>query len=126
MSLALNVEKKHIVPGISVIVAYALMDPLIEDIQDTFGKSFVYHPAVVWMCIICLVYIQTESWAAGMIIVVAYEAIKIIWREIHPEAPAIAKVRRLLHSLQNGEKLSDEDIRFLDNITPNDVSVRRK
>lgn len=121
-----NVTSKQLIPGISVLLAYAFLDPLIEDLNDTFGKSFVYHPVVLWLCIICLVYIQTESWEAGVVIAFMYEAIKVIWREIHPEAPAIGKVRKLLHRLQNGDKLSDNDIKFLDTITPEDVSIQRR
>lgn len=116
----------NVLQGISVLLAYSMLDPLIEDLQDTFGKSVMYHPLSLWICIVTLVYTQTQSWSVGIIVVMMYEVIKALWRMIAPQPPVIGQVRKLLHRLQNGEKLSDSDISFLNKITPPDVHVDRR
>lgn len=113
--------------GISLVIAYTLLTPLFDDIQDSFGNAFLYHPFALWLCIITLVYTQTENWTAGTIVVAVYEATKYAWRKLNPEAPYIGQLRKLLHRLQQKDlKLSDNDIKFLNNITPEYVSVSRK
>ena len=112
--------------GLSVFLAYTLMDPLIEDLQDTFGKSFLYHPFTLWLCITLLVYTQTDSLTVGIVICVIYEAFKALWRLVTPEPPRVGQLRKLLHRVQNGEKLSDRDLEFLNKVTPEDVKVTRR
>lgn len=113
--------------GMSVLLAYTLMTPLVEDMQDTFGNAFMYHPVTLWICIVTLVYCQTMSWKAGLIVVLLYEMTKSVWRSLNPDPPYIGQVRKLLHRLQDKKtKLSDNDIKFLDTITPSDVVVARK
>jgi len=121
-----NVTTPKLLQGISVLLAYTMMDPLMEDLQDTFGKAFLYHPVSLWICIITLAYTQTESWTVGVFVVVIYEFAKFIWRTIQPEPPTVGKLRKLLHRVQNNKELSDNDINFLDTVTPQDVKVSRK
>lgn len=113
--------------GITLVIAYTLLTPLFEDIQDSFGNAFIYHPFALWLCIVTLVYTQTENWTAGIIVVAVYEAVKFAWKRVNPEEPYIGQLRKLLHRLQHKNlKLSDNDIKFLNNITPEYVSVSRK
>jgi hypothetical protein len=99
--------------GLSVFLAYTIMNPLMEDIQDTFGKPVLYHPLSLWLCIITLVYTQTSSIAVGVAVATLYEVLKMIWRTVAPEPPIVGQLRKLLHRVQNGEALSDNDVAFL-------------
>jgi hypothetical protein len=121
-----NVSSSKVIDGLAVILAYTMLDPLMEDVQDTFGKSLLYHPMALWICMVTLVYTQTSSLLTGVIIVIIYESVKAIWRTFTPEPPVVGQIRKLLHRVQNGEKLSDNDISFLDKVTPPDVKVQRK
>ena len=121
-----DINTDKLFSAVSVLLAYTMIDPLMEDIQDTFGKALLYHPVALWICIIMLVYTQTSSLSTGIVMVVVYESVKAIWRTITPEPPLVGQVRKLLHRVQNGDKLSDNDIAFLDRVTPKDVMVTRK
>lgn len=121
-----DVSTSKLLDGIAVFLAYTMLDPLMEDIQDTFGKSMLYHPLALHLCLLLLVYTQTQSFKTGAIVIALYEAAKWIWRQLTPEPPLVGKVRKLLHRVQNEEKLSDNDIAFLNDITPDDVSVKRQ
>lgn len=124
MSVSISPSVKQ---GISVVVAYTLLQPLFEDIQDSFGNAFLYHPAALWLCIITLVYSQTSDIKAGIVVVVLYEVVKAMWKRWHPEPPYIAKLRKLLHRLQNDKQaVSESDVTFLNSITPDDVEVTKK
>lgn len=112
--------------GVAVVLAYTLIDPLTEDIQDTFGKSLFYHPAALWAVIILLVYTQTESLTTGITVVLLYELLKVIWRSVSPEPSSVGQTRKLIHRLQNKSPLSSSDILFLNNITPDDIFVTKK
>jgi hypothetical protein len=116
---------KPLISGISIVLAYTIIDPLMEDIQDTFGKGFLYHPFAIWLCIVMLVYTQTSSFRTGIAVVLIYELCKGLWKAVKPEPPRVGKLRKLLHRVQNDEPLSDRDVRFLDDITPRDVKVAR-
>ena len=120
-----DVDGKKLIAGLSVFLAYTMLDPLMEDIQDTFGKPLLYHPVAIWVCLIMLVYTQTSSFATGVVVVAIYELVKMIWRAFTPEPPVVGQIRKLLHRVQNGAQLSDSDISFLDRITPSDVKIRR-
>ena len=121
-----DINTDKLFSAVSVLLAYTMIDPLMEDIQDTFGKALLYHPMALWICIIMLVDTQTSSLSTGVVMVVIYESVKAIWRTITPEPPLVGQVRKLLHRVQNGDKLSDNDIAFLDRVTPKDVMVTRK
>ena len=125
LHLGLDVSGSKLLQGVSVLLAYTMLDPLMEDIQDTFGKPLFYHPVSLWVCIITLVYTQTSCISTGILVVIIYEMIKGIWRTFTPEPPVVGQIRKLLHRVQNGEKLSDNDILFLDKVTPSDVKVQR-
>lgn len=112
--------------GIAVVLAYTLIDPLTEDIQDTFGKSLFYHPASLWIVIILLVYTQTASLTTGITVVLLYELLKFIWRGISPEPSTVGQTRKLIHRLQNKTPLSDSDVLFLNKITPDNIVVTQK
>ncbi len=121
-----EITSPKLISGVAVLVAYCLLDPLINDIQDTIGKPILYHPIAIWVCLILLIYSQTQSLATGVAIVFIYEAFKIVWRQFRPEPPMIGQLRKLLHRLQAGIPLSDSDVAFLDSITPNNVTVAKK
>ena len=118
--------KGHVLSGVSVLLAYSMLDTVMEDLQDNFGKAFLYHPFSIWLCIVMLVHTQTGNFRAGISVVLLYEIAKYLWKTIQPEPPMLGKLKKLLHRIQNGEKLSDADISFLNNITPEDVNVTRK
>jgi hypothetical protein len=118
--------KSPVISGLSTVLAYTLLDRLVDDLSDTFGKSFLYHPFSVWACIVMLVHSQTNSFKAGFVIVLLYETAKNMWRSLQPEPPALGRLRKLLHRLQNNERLSNSDVSFLNSITPADVDVSRK
>lgn len=120
-----DVSKKELLAGLSVVIGYCIMNPLMEEIQDTFGKSFLYHPVALWICIITLVYTQTTNWSAGILVVVIYEVSKSLWKMLSPEPPVVGQLRKLIHRVQNGEQLSDNDIKFLDTITPANVKISK-
>lgn len=122
-----QIKSEKVAQGLSIVLAYTLMTPLIEDIQDTFGNAFLYHPVTLWLCITTLVYTQTNSIPSGLLVVVMYETLKAVWRNFRPDPPYIGQVRKLLHRLQDkNAKLSDHDLQFLDSITPSDVTVKRQ
>ena len=120
-------RSEEIAQGLSIVLAYTLMTPLIEDIQDTFGNAFLYHPVTLWICITTLVFTQTSSVQAGILVCILYELTKVVWRRLNPEPPYIGQLRKLLHRLQDkNAKLSDHDIQFLDSITPKDITIKRE
>jgi hypothetical protein len=111
--------------GFAVVLAYTMIDPLMEDLQDTFGKSLFYHPVSLWVCITTLVYTQTSSVKTGVLVVAIYEGVKALWRLFKPEPPELGRLKKLLHRVQNKEDLSDSDLAFLNSHTPNDITVSR-
>jgi hypothetical protein len=112
--------------GLTALVAWTLINILYEDVQDTFGNAFLYHPITYWICIFTLVYLHTEDAGAGIMVVAIYEIVKSAWKTVNPDPPLIGKVKKLLHRLQNpNTKLSDNDITFLNSITPSDVTITK-
>lgn len=112
--------------GFAVLLAWTTLDSLVRDMESTFGKSIFYHPAALWLCIVMLVYTQTESFATGFVMVALYEGFKAVWKGVRAEPPELGRLKKLLYRIQNKEVLSDSDLAFLDSITPKDVLVARK
>ncbi len=115
-----------VLAGAAAVLAWTMMDPLVSDLQDTFGKGFLYHPFALWLCIVMIVHTQTNDFKAGVLVVVGYELLKVVWRSFKPEPPAVGNLRKLLHRVQNNHSLSDADVDFLNDITPRDVAVSRQ
>ena len=92
--MATIIDSKKMLAGASACLAYTMINPVLEDFQDTFGKSFLYHPFAMWLCIVMMVYSQTSSLETGVFIVIAYEVIKCVWRFFHPESPRLGKRSR--------------------------------
>ena len=109
--------------GLALIFAYITVDPLVKEINDTFGSTFLYHPFAVWLTLFSLTYVNTESYQASFLVVAIYEAIKAFWKLVHPPPPAVVKIRKLMSRTQNKEALSDEDLKFLNQITPSNVEI---
>ncbi len=114
-----------VLAGSAAVLAWTMMDPLVSDLQDTFGKGFLYHPVALWLCIIMIVHTQTSDFKAGIMVVVVYELVKAVWRTYKPIPPVLGSMRKLLHRVQNNEPLSDADVTFLNRITPKDIAVTR-
>ncbi len=113
------------VKGLSLIFAYIMVDPLVKEINDTFGSTFLYHPFAVWLTISSLVYANTDNVPASLIAVFLYELAKVLWKIVRPQPPEVVKLRKLIHRAQNKEPLSAKDIEFLNDVTPKDVKVQR-
>jgi hypothetical protein len=111
------------VKGLSLIFAYIMVDPLHHEISDTFGSALIYHPMAVWLTLFSLVWANTDSIHAGLMVIVAYEVIKCIWTHLKPEKPEIVKIRKLIHRLNRKAPLSRSDIEFLNEVTPDSVKV---
>lgn len=109
--------------GLALVSAYILVEPLSKEITDTFGSAILYHPVTVWLTLFCLTYVNTESYKAGLSVVVFYEAVKLIWRVIQPPVPKIVKVRKLISRVQNNDELSASDLLFINEITPENVRL---
>ena len=112
--------------GISILIAYTMINPVIEDLQDVLSKPVLYHPLSIWICIVMMVYLETRDISTGIITVIIYEIVKILWRQLKPEPPIIGNLRKLIHRIQNEKPLSDDDILFLNKITPKDVKIMRE
>ena len=107
--------------GLALIFAYIMIDPLVKEINDTFGSTFLYHPLAVWLTLFSLTYVNTESLKASFTVVFVYEFVKMFWKALNPEAPEIVKIRKLMSRLQNHETLSDADLKYIDAVTPDNV-----
>ena len=81
--------------GLALIFAYIMVDPLVKEINDTFGSTFLYHPLAVWLTLYSLTFVNTESHRASMYVVLTYEATKRIWKFISPRPPKVVKELRL-------------------------------
>lgn len=114
------------IKGLSLIFAYIMIEPLVKEIQDTFGSSFIYHPIAVWLTLFSLVYVNTDSVYASVTVIIVYELIKMLWTFISPSPPHVSKLRKLIHRVQNEQELSNDDIVFINDITPKNVVFTRK
>ena len=114
-------DGKYVLAG-SLIFANVFMQPLVDDIRAAFGTAFLYHPVTVWLVISCLVYVNTRSLRAAAVTVVAYEAAKAAWRRYAPEVPRVAHMRKILQAVERDASLDDEDVRFIDRVTPDSVT----
>ena len=112
--------------GLSLIFAYVMVEPLHIEIVDTFGSAFVYHPAAVWLTLFCLVWANTDSIQAGVCVILVYELTKRLWRMFKPEPPYVCKLRKLVHRIDSKDRLSDSDVKFLNEVTPDEIVVTRK
>ena len=111
--------------GLALIFAYIMVDPLVKEINDTFGSTLLYHPCAVWLTLSSLTFVNTESWEASFAVVGIYELIKVIWKMLSPTTPKVVKIRKLTSRVQNNEKLSDADLHFINEITPENVTLAR-
>ena len=111
--------------GLCLVFAYTVNEPLLSEIKQIFGTTFIYHPLTTWLSIFCIVWVNTDSISAAILSIVLYESLKHIWSCVSPEKPHIVKLRKLIYRLKQGETLSDSDLCFLDELTPDDVHVNR-
>ena len=107
---------------VSIILANVLTEPVAEDLKATFGTALWYHPATVWAVLFAIVWVNTSSLASATLLVLAYEALKLVWRWLRPDAPKIARIRRLLDHARTDIALDEEDVQFIDKITPTNVT----
>ena len=119
------IDNKYLL-AVSLIFANVLTGPLVDEIQEVFGAAVWHHPLTIWIVLLSLVYINTKSWKAALAVVVGYEALKFLWRLFKPEAPHIARLRKLLSNAAKDQGLDDDDIRFIDKVTPSSVTFARK
>lgn len=111
------------VRGLSLVMAYVITSPLERDISDVFGNTVLYHPLAIWLTLFSLVWANTDSVKAGLTVIFVYECIKWLWKKFTPQRPYVAKLQKLIHRVQNHEKLSNSDLDFLDEITPENISI---
>ncbi len=116
---------KKLAIAFSLIFANVLTGPLAQELEDVFGTTLMYHPVTVWVILLSIVYVNTDSIGTAVILVVMYEAIKAIWKVYRPETPRVAMMRRILHAVQTGKEMSEEDIACIDRLTPGTVSFVR-
>lgn len=112
--------------AITILVTNAMTEPLASDAKDVFGNVLWYHPVTVWVVIVAIVGLQTKSVTTGVVVVLLYEALKYVWRVLRLEAPAVCRMRKVLSRCQRGEDMDDDDIAFIDAVTPPDVKVARQ
>ena len=127
---ALQLLKQHLTgvkfsTALVIILANALTEPLADDLRSVFGTAIWYHPVTVWVALICIVSVNTGSLVAGILLVLVYEALKAMWRFLNMEAPHVARMRRLVSKMNSKGELDDEDIQFIDKVTPSSVKVQR-
>jgi hypothetical protein len=113
---------KKLAIAFSLIFANVLTGPLAQELEDVFGTALLYHPVTVWVILLSIVYVNTNSVGTAVVLVVIYEAIKAFWRLYRPETPRVAMMRRVLHAVQAGKDMSEEDIACIDRLTPETVS----
>ncbi len=114
---------KGTIQSFCIVFAYTMSEPLLNEIKVTFGSTAMYHPISIWLYIMCLVWVNTQSLTAAIYAIIFYEVIKNLWISIKPAKPRIVKVRKLFARINDGDPLSNSDILFLNEITPNDVTV---
>lgn len=119
------INENHIVTA-SVVLAAVLSAPLADEVKDVFGTAVLYHPVTVWVVLFCIVYGQARSVATAAIVVICYEILKAVWRHFRPEVPKVARVRKILHNVQQEADMSDADVKFLNEVTPASVLVAKK
>jgi hypothetical protein len=113
---------KKLAVAFSLVFANVLTGPLAQELEDVFGTALVYHPVTVWVILLSIVYVNTDSLGTAIILVVMYEVIKAVWKIYRPETPRVAMMRRVLHAVQAGKDMSEEDIACIDRLTPVTVS----
>lgn len=111
--------------AIVIILANALTEPLADDLKGVFGTAVWYHPITVWVALVSIVSVNTGSLWAGLALVVTYEVMKRIWKMISPDAPRVARMRRLLSRMRANVELDEEDIQFIDKVTPSTATFVR-
>ena len=116
---------KKLAIAFSLVFANVLTGPLAQELEDVFGTTLMYHPVTVWVILLSIVYVNTDSVRTAVILVVTYEAIKAVWKIYRPETPRVAMMRRILHAVQAGKEMSEEDIACIDKLTPGTVSFVR-
>lgn len=114
------------VRGLSLVMAYIITAPLERDISDVFGNTILYHPLAIWLTLFSLVWANTDSVKAGLAVIAVYECIKGLWKISTPQRPYVVKLQKLIHRVQNRERLSKSDLRFLDEITPDKIAIIEK
>ena len=119
-------KNRETVAATAVVLAAVLSGPLVEEIRDVFGTPVMYHPVTVWIVLFCIVFAQSKSFQKSILVVLGYEAIKYLWRLLRLEPPKVARVRKILHNVNTNAEMSENDVRFLNNVTPKDVVVSKK
>lgn len=120
-----HVSGKGLGLAITILVTNAMTEPLAEDVKDVFGGVIWHHPMTVWAVILAIVGLQTSSILMGVIVVCMYEMAKMVWRALNLEAPRATRMRKLMHRCQRGEDMDDDDVAFIDEVTPKNIKVMR-
>lgn len=110
----------------AVLIAAVLSGPLVDEIRDTLGTAIIFHPMTVWVVLFCIVFANTKSFKVSVACLVGYEILKRVWQSLGLEAPKVARVRKILHNVQANAELSENDVHFLNKVTPNNVEVIKK
>lgn len=118
------IDKKYAIAA-TIIFANVLTQPLIDDIRNVFGTAIMHHPYTVWVVLFSLVYDNTKSVRAAIMTVLAYEAIKYVWRKHTPETPRVARLRKILQTVNQDAEMDKEDIQFIDQVTPSDITFSK-
>ena len=117
---------KETLAAAAVVFTAVMSGPLVDEIRDVFGTPVLYHPLTVWIVLFCIVFVQTKSFLKSILVVFGYELLKWIWRRLQLEAPKVARVRKILHNVNTESEMSENDINFLNKVTPKNVVVVAK
>lgn len=112
--------------ALSLIVANVMSGALKDEIEDVFGTTIMYHPLTIWIVLFAMIFVNTRSYRVALIVIAVYEATKFVWRAVKPEPGEIARMRKLIHRTRQHSDLDDEDVDFLNKITPENVAVAKK
>lgn len=111
------------IKGIALIFAYIMVEPFQRDFQDTFGNAFLFHTFAKYVTLFSLVFVNTDSLEASIAVIFVYEIVKNVWKLVKPENSRDAKINKLFHRVQNKKELTESDVKFLNEITPENVKV---
>lgn len=121
----LTLDSKYVLAA-TLMFSSVITQPLQDDIRSVFGTTLLYHPLMVWIVLFCIIWVNTKSLEVAAATVVAYQVIKMIWQAYNPEPPKVARVRKILTEIHANSNLDDEDIDFIDKVTPDHVTFSRK
>lgn len=118
-------DSKYVLAA-TLMFANVITQPLHDDIRSVFGTTLLYHPAMVFVVLFCIIWLNTKSLEVAAATVIVYQIVKMAWRAYNPEPPKVARVRKILTEVHADRDLDDEDIDFIDKVTPNNVTFARK